>query len=380
VLDAILRKTHWLKDNQLQLCMHQVNRGAWWDEAQLVHDIERRPPEDAARIGEWLAASGTHDVVQDERMEQLRKHAKDDFASRLRLLRLAARRKRGSSVQLLANFLTDSDERLVRMAAREIVRRRPVDFENLLLQLMTNAPDSVRRVISRSIGQVGFDHFWQRFDRLDRSTRKAAGRAMLKILPDAVPRLTRRLLSGPLQQRLKAMQMAQELDLVDQMQPAFIPLCIDSNPRLRSKAVAALGELNVMPQGVLLERVLNDSDARVRANAIEVLEAKPKAEYVPLLAERARNSHNRERANAIKALHRMKVKTASGQLLNMLRDQRSEHKISAMWALKQIGWWQLLNEVGQLAKSDESLRVRRYALAVLKGVAETFEAQKAQSA
>jgi HEAT repeat protein len=164
------------------------------------------------------------------------------------------------------------------------------------------------------------------------------------------------------------------------MQPAFIQLCIDSNPRLRSKAVAALGELNVMPQGVLLERVLNDSDARVRANAIEVLEAKPKAEYVPLLAERARNSHNRERANAIKALHRMKVKTASGQLLNMLRDQRSEHKISAMWALKQIGWWQLLNEVGQLAKSDESLRVRRYALAVLKGVAETFEAQKAQSA
>src|SRR5690349_3686423 len=39
VLDALLRKTHWLKDHQLQLCMHQVTRGAWWGEAELAHDI-----------------------------------------------------------------------------------------------------------------------------------------------------------------------------------------------------------------------------------------------------------------------------------------------------------------------------------------------------
>ena len=30
VLDALLRKTHWLKDQHLQLCMHQVSRGVWW--------------------------------------------------------------------------------------------------------------------------------------------------------------------------------------------------------------------------------------------------------------------------------------------------------------------------------------------------------------
>ena len=34
VLDALLRKTHWLKDHQLQLCLHQVSRGVWWEEAQ----------------------------------------------------------------------------------------------------------------------------------------------------------------------------------------------------------------------------------------------------------------------------------------------------------------------------------------------------------
>ena len=57
----------------------------------------------------------------------------------------------------------------------------------------------------------------------------------------------------------------------------------------------------------------------------------------------------------------------------MLRDTRPEHRISALWALKQIGWWQLLDEVGRLAKQDTNLRVRRYALAVLRGVAETMQ-------
>jgi HEAT repeat protein len=379
VLDALLRKTHWLKDHQLQLCMHQVTRGAWWGEAELAHDIERRDAADAARIAEWLAASGVHDVVQDDRMEKLREHAAADFDARLRLFRAAARRPRGASVQLLKAFLTDPDERLVRMAAREIVRRRPADFENMLLQLMTGATESVRRVVSRAIGQAGFEHFWQRFDRLDKATRKSAGKAMLKMLPDAVQRLGRRLATGAVDQRLKAMQITQELGLGELLRPAVTHACNDTNAKLRSKAISVLGELDSVPPAVLLDRVLNDADPRVRANAVEVLEARQKADYLPLLAQRARSAaaNNRERANAIKALHAMKVKNANVALASMLRDQRAEHRISALWALKAVGWWQLLGEVGRLAKEDGNLRVRRYALGVLKGVAELMRATKA---
>src|SRR5688572_19725674 len=375
ILDALLRKTHWLKDHQLQLCMHHVSRGTWWSEMELLHDVERRSPADAARIAEWLGCSGAHDVVQDERMKTLLVRMKDDFPARLRLLRIAARRKRGTSVELIRAFLSDSDERLVRMAAREIVRRRPTDFENILLQLMTTAPDSVRRVISRSIGQVGFDHFWMRFDRLDAATRRSAGRAMLKILPDAVQRLGRRLGTGPIEQRLKAMQVAQDLDLGDALKAQLLPLCQHPHPKVRSKAVAVLSELPSIPPSAMLDKALNDADPRVRANAIEVLEAKRSEEYVPLLIERARSTNSRERANAIKAMSRMKVATASTQLMAMLRDERPEHKISALWTLRQIGIWQLLAEVGRLAKEDKNLRVRRYALGVLRAVAQAVQDQ-----
>jgi HEAT repeat protein len=378
VLDALLRRTHWLKDHQLALCVHQVTRGKWLNEEELMHDAGRRDPLDAAKVGEWIATTGVHDVVQDDRLFQIYRYVKDNFDAKLRLLRICLRRpQRGASVALLKEFLTDSDERLLRIAAREIVRRRPPDFENMLIQLMTGAPESVRRVIARSIGQTGFDHFWQKFDWMDKSTRKNAGKAMLKVLPDAITRLGRKLLTGPLPERLKAMQIAHELELAEPLKPIFVQLCSDPNARIRSKAVMIVGTL---PAGaeLIVDRVLQDTDARVRANAIEVLEQSQKPEYLPLLAQRARSSSSRERANAIKALHHMKVKGATQSLQSMLGDDRPEHRISAMWALRQIGWWQLLNQVGNLAKADGNLRVRRYALTLLKGVAEMLQEKRNQ--
>lgn len=381
VLDALLRKTHWLKDHQLQLCLHQVTRGAWCGgDAELRRDVERRTPGNAALVGEWVAASGLHDVVQDERLDVLRQHAGGDFDARLRLLRIAARRRKGTSTVLLQRFLTDPDERLVRMAAREIVRRRPADMENILLQLMTTAGDSVRRVISRAIGQAGFEHFWQRYERLPKATRKQAGRAMFKILPDARQRLQRRLTAGAVDQRLKAMQMTQELGLAEQMREPLLALCTDPNPKLRSKAVLLAGALESVPPEALVDRLLQDGDARVRANTIEVLEAKRDVQFLPVLAQRARASNSRERANAIKALNSMKVGAASNQLALMLRDARPEHRISALWTLRQIGWWNLLGEVGRIAREDDNLKVRRYALGVLRNVAELARERQAATA
>jgi len=378
VLDALLRKTHWLKDHQLQLCLHQVSRGVWWEEAELTRDLERRSAADAAKIGEWVTASGMHDVMQDERLERLRVHARDDFDARLRLLRIVSRRKKNAAVGQLQAFLSDPEERLVRMAAREIVRRRPPEYEGLLLQKMTDASDSVRRVIGRAIGQAGFEHFWQRYDRLTRPVRRQAGRAMLKILPDGLNRLQRRMVDGPAEQRVKAMQMASELGVAEALRDTLVQLCTDANPKVRSKAVGVLGEVPSVPADVLVDRLLSDPDARVRANTIEALEARgADRQFMPTLAQRAREAPgSRERANAIKALHSMKVSTASGQLLAMLRDERPEHRVSALWALRQIGWWQLLSEVGRLAKSDTNLRVRRYALGVLRGVADLMQAKE----
>lgn len=369
-LDALLERTHWLKDQQAQSCVRQVTRGVWWGDAELQRDIDRRPPEQAALIGEWLAASGMHDVTQDQRIEKLLQRARESFPARLRLFRIAQQRRRGASTNLLRLFLTDADERLVRMAARELAKRRPPDYESTLLQLMTSVNESVRRVISRAIGQAGFEAFWRRFDRVDRATRRRAGAAMVKLLPDLATRLARRLSGGPVEQRVKALLIASELDLAESMSNLILPLCGHPNARLRSKAIAVVGQFQNVDADALLRTALDDADARVRANAIEVLEEKRLEEYVPLLTRRARSAHNRERANAIKALQKMRVGSAVTALETMLTDARPEHRISGLWVLRQIGWWRLMRTVAGLARDDSSLRVRRYALAVLRVAAE----------
>lgn len=384
VLDALLRKTHWLKDAQLQACMHQVTRGAWWGLSELRRDLDRRGLAEASSVAEWIASSGLHDVEQDERLASVLDRVKREtdaaapqsLSARLRLLRVSMRRRRGTSTEPIRALLNDPDERIVRMAAREIVRRKPADFENMLLKLMTSAAPSVRRVIGRSVGQAGFDGFWQRFDRLDKSMRKAAGKAMLKLLPDALQRLQRRTLGGAVEHRLKALQIVQELGVAEGMRDILIQLCADPNPRVRSKAITVIGEVPMAPNNLLIERVMQDPDARVRANAVEVLEGRGDPEFIPVLTQKALAASGRERANAIKAMHRMKVGTAGNQLLLMLRDARPDHRVSALWAMKQIGWWQLLNEVGRLARADDNVRVRRYALGVLKTVADLIKERK----
>ena len=74
----------------------------------------------------------------------------------------------------------------------------------------------------------------------------------------------------------------------------------------------------------------------------------------------------------------MKVSASAAQLVQMIRDARPEHRISALWTLRQIGWWQLINEVGRVAKDDTNMKVRRYALGVLKGVAELARKSSAE--
>ena len=152
--------------------------------------------------------------------------------------------------------------------------------------------------------------------------------------------------------------------------------CADPNAKLRSKAVLVLAEITGTPPEVLLEKVLHDVDPRVRANAIEVLEAKHRVEYVPLLTARARSPHSRERANAIKALASMRMAAAAPQLIQMMQDERAEHRISGLWALREMGVWNMVNEVGKLAKDDPNLRVRRYAMAVLRSVAEMIQSSR----
>ena len=69
-------------------------RGAWVAGGRPAARHRPARAADACRIGDWLGASGMHDLMQDERLTILAQHAKSDLGGRLRLMRMAMRRKK----------------------------------------------------------------------------------------------------------------------------------------------------------------------------------------------------------------------------------------------------------------------------------------------
>ena len=376
VLQAVLRRTHWLHDMGMSHCAQQVVQGAWCSLEWIDSHTQDITPAAAADVITWVEHFGAADSKKDAVVGRLSHMLANDAASKTRSLRSLRRRTTGKPLALLKQFAQDTNPEISRLAVRELMRLKTPEVDSILLSLMPTCDASVRRVIARAVGRSSFDNFWARFDTMPADVRRAAGRALLKLLPDMADRVRRLLDPTSPEKAVKAMQMAHELGLLESLRGAILPMCAHPNSRVRSKAVMLLGEF---PQGVaevLVEKAVRDSDARVRANAIEVMEqviervadgaaGSSNDKFVPVLSERARSGANRERANAIKALHQMRVGTATAQLIGMLRDTRGDHRISALWVLRRVGLWRLLSEVARLARDDEEVRVRRYAAAVL---------------
>ncbi len=367
-LDALLRRTHWLTDHAMQLCLRQATTGPWLDEGSLAADLVRRGPRELSSVARWISLSGLSDDEKGQRMGVLLQSTAGDARARLGVMR-AAMSIGSASLPLMTDIVRGQDERLARIAARYAVRVGSREQETALLASTADASDSVRRIVSRSAGRTSFEAFWDRYDKLPDAVRRDAGRAMLKLLPDGLQRLARRLASGDADSRVRAMQIVADLGLVAGLKERLLPLCSHVSPRVRSKAVSLLGSIGVKAIDTLLEKAARDPDARVRANAVEVMEQRSNGRFVPVLTEKARDGANRERANAIKALARMRAGIVHGQLSEMLHDTRPEHRVSALWCLRKLGWWKLLRDVADLARADENVRVKRYAMGVLSAAA-----------
>lgn len=376
VLDGILRKSHWIKDQKLAVCVQDVMGGKWLDNVSLARDLIRRPPGDVVPIARWINASGCADVVKDALLVRLYQKAKDDAGARLGILRVLASRPREASMNLLKEMLSDSDERICRMAAREIARRRLPGYQGFLMAVVGTAAPSVRRVIGRAAGEAGFRAYWRKYDRLDANVRRAAGRAIVRIVPDVARKFSAMLSNASANDRVRLLQLASETDMVDGLRAAVMRLLDDQDARVRSKAVTTAGNLKPLPEGALIDRVLYDENPRVRANAIEVLESTGESRLVPMLAGRLHVDNNRERANAIKAVQTLSSSVSSDELTGMLRDSRPMHRISALWAVRRLRSWNRLNEVARMARADGDVSVRHYALGVLKSAAEQIHAER----
>ena len=217
-----------------------------------------------------------------------------------------------------------------------------------MIKQLKSPHQRVRALAEGYYRQTAFISYWHNFYRLTADEQIAAGRVVYKIDPKAHERWKARCRHPQADCRLQAISMARRLNRGDQCLEELKRLAKDKNRKVRSCAVAALGELfpsatNATDNSLL--DALRDTDARVKANAIEALETCRAQENSNRLLQFTHHENNRVRANAIKALLNWKVDSARDSMKIMLRDPRLSHRRSACWAVRKLQDTSLVNPV-----------------------------------
>jgi HEAT repeat protein len=71
------------------------------------------------------------------------------------------------------------------------------------------------------------------------------------------------------------------------------------------------------------------------------------------------------RANAIRSLLRLDIREAAGALLDMLEDDSSSHRISALWLIERLNLRSVLRRVELIQAGDPDERVRQRARRIM---------------
>lgn len=300
--------------------------------------------------------------------------ATDDPLARLSALRAMVAIHDESTSVAIAALCHDADAVIARIALRELVRRKWTGLTALLMRLVTSPHPDVRRIAERHLIPVGFERFWDHWERMDPAHRIEAGRALLKVDPVFNRQLADKMASRNSDDRLKSVMIVRALRLETYFEPQMLRMSDDPDARVASAAVRGVGGLGSTGRATrTLRKAMEHSDDRVRANAVEAAEQSGAVEACGDLLERlAHESGNRSRANAIKAMLERPVGEALPALNSMLVHTDPRHRISALWVVQQLAVADVARRVATLARADTDTRVKRRAIEVFRDIAESY--------
>lgn len=319
---------------------------------------------DAMRqVSIWAASLPIDDI---RRARLLQEYVKlPDPAARLSVLRqlmtIADRNTNGITEAIIAEFCSDSEPPIARIALRHLLKKRWTGVPRLLLTLINSAHPRVREIASAQLSSLAFMRVWEAWPRLDPAQQLAAGRALIKLDPNFHRLVSEHLAERVRDIRLRALSMITTLNQGHLFEEALIALARHPDHVVASAAVRALGTAESQAVQAVLEESLHHANNRVRANAIEALETFSSQHHVHELLELAQSDECRPRANAIKALLGIRTDEAMHALGRMLHDPRPEHRISALWVVEHMGVIEFSRQVAELCVTEKNAEVKRRA-------------------
>jgi HEAT repeat protein len=169
--------------------------------------------------------------------------------------------------ELVQAVLEDPDHRVVAKALPQLRRRGIPGALNRLIAMLDHPHAAVRKAARENLGEFTFPQYVAQFEMLDEATRRGNGALVKKVDPQTLLRLREEMKSPLRSRRLRAVSVAQSLDLTFETEYDLIELLQDEDHLVRTEAAALLSVCQSAASAAALRTALSDQSGTVREAA-----------------------------------------------------------------------------------------------------------------
>ena len=188
----------------------------------------------------------------------------------------------GAEANGLALRALKDDDPDVQTAILPQIRRRGIPGALSRLVDMLDSPHAmVRRVARESLSEFSFQHFLKTFDTLDEEVRRSTGELVKRVDPYVVGQLRVEMASRVRRRRLRALAIAELLDLSVEVESSLLGLLRDEEHMVRAEAAGCLGRCRSPASRDALWEALIDRSLTVREAARRSLDERGEAPPQP---------------------------------------------------------------------------------------------------
>ena len=273
------------------------------------------------------------------------------------------------STDTLRQVLAWDDEEFSEAALVELLRRSPPDLPALVVQQLVSRSPRVRQLAAQHAASYSFERYWHAFDDLPPDARVSAGRAVLKLVPDFVDRLVRKLEGGRSDEILRVLQAADDLNLLKSFSPILTRLERHHSQSVRAAVIRVSRKIDEQQQTQTEQQACEPSVAQPQPPETLEQEAGPCPAGSPPRGtdskltelERMLSAPETEaRADAVRQLLHTQIVPATTILIDLLTDEDVFRRLCGLELVEQTRLAEMIARVLGMARHepDPSLRQR----------------------